>query len=146
VLPQRKAREAVTLSNGIHVPKGTHFAFPLGPVTRDPSLFPNPEQFDGLRYYRRRVEENLIGNSSKYLATTPSEEHLVFGHGHQACPGRFFAVNEVKLIMVFFLVNYEMKEPERQKNRRLHFSFEEYFVLNPTLKLAMRRRREDAEP
>lgn len=41
VLPQRKAREAVTLSNGIHVPKGTHFAFPLG--RRHAQLQPIPE-------------------------------------------------------------------------------------------------------
>lgn len=143
MLPQRKAREAVTLSNGIHVPKGTHFAFALGPVTRDPSRFPDPEKFDGLRYYKRRVAENLSSTSSKYLATTPSEEHLIFGHGQQACPGRFFAINEVKLIMVFFLVNYEMRQPERQRSHRLHFPFEEYFVLNPLLKLEMRRRRDD---
>jgi cytochrome P450 len=86
------------------------------------------------------VAEDLIGKSSKYMATTPSEEHLGFGHGVQACPGRFFAVNEIKLIMVYFLLNFDFKQPERQQKSRLHFPFEEYLVLNPTLKLMMRKK------
>jgi len=120
---------------------GTHFAFLLGPISQDPEIFPNPEKFDPLRYYRKRTEQGLIGNSSQYLATTPSSEHMVLGHGHQACPGRFFAVNEVKLIIVCFLMNFDMKQPERQRESRLHVPFEEYFVLNPTLKLMLRRKR-----
>ena len=108
----------------------------------NPAIFPNPEKFDGFRYYKRRVTEKSIGETSKYMASTPSEEHLPFGHGAQACPGRFFAVNEVKLIMVFFLVHYEFKQPDRQKSSRLHFPFEEYFVLNPMLKLMMRKKRD----
>jgi ent-kaurene oxidase len=140
LIPQRKAREAFTLSNGIHVPVGTHFGFPLGPVTHDPERFPNPEQFDAFRNYRKREAEGSIGASSKYMATTPTEDHLVFGHGSQACPGRFFAVNEIKLILLFFLLDFEFKQPESQKASRLHFPFEEYLVLNPMLKLMMKRK------
>jgi cytochrome P450 len=122
------------------VPVGTQFGFPLGPIRLDAAKFTDPEKFDGFRYYKKRVAEDLIGNSAKYMATTPSEEHLGFGHGVQACPGRFFAINEIKLILVYFLLNFDFKQPERQQKSRLHFPFEEYLVLNPTLKLMMRKK------
>ncbi|PVH92285.1 cytochrome P450 [Periconia macrospinosa] len=141
LIPQRRVREPFTLSNGENVPIGTQFGFPLGPISHDPQIFSDPEKFDGFRYYRKRVAEDLIGKSSKYMATTPSDEHLAFGHGVQACPGRFFAVNEIKLILVFFLMDYEFKQPERQMASPLHFPFEEYLVLNPTLKLMRRRKK-----
>jgi cytochrome P450 len=140
ILPQRTALEEFTLSNGIRVPVGTHVGFPLGPIALDPSIFPDPNKFDPLRSYRKRVAEGLIGQSSKYMASSATEEHLVFGHGSQACPGRFFAVNEVKLVLLFFLLDFEFKQPERQLSKRLHFPFEEYYVLNPTLKLMMKKK------
>jgi hypothetical protein len=75
------------------------------------------------------------------MATTPSEEHLGFGHGIQACPGRFFAVNEIKLILVYFLMNSEFKQSEKQQKSRLHFPFKEYLVLNYTLSFRCAGRR-----
>ncbi|KAF2107790.1 cytochrome P450 [Lophiotrema nucula] len=115
LFPQRKAREAFTLSNGIHVPVGTHFGIPLGPVTHDPDRYLDPEQFDAFRNYKKRKAEGLFGQSSKYMATTPTEDHLIFGHGAQACPGRFFAVNEIKLILMFFLLDFEFRRPDSHK-------------------------------
>jgi hypothetical protein len=41
---------------------------------------------------------------------------------------------------VYFLLNFDFKQPERQQKSRLHFPFEEYLVLNPTLKLMMRKK------
>ena len=33
-------------------------------------------------------------------------DNLVFGHGIHACPGRFFAVNETKLLLAELILNY----------------------------------------
>lgn len=33
----------------------------------------------------------------------------VLSHGKHACPGRFFAVNEIKVLLVYTLVNYDIK-------------------------------------
>lgn len=38
-----------------------------------------------------------------------------FGHGIHACPGRFFAANEVKIALIFTLLNYDFKLPEGVK-------------------------------
>lgn len=32
-----------------------------------------------------------------------------WGHGTHACPGRFFGSNEIKIIVVEFLKNFELK-------------------------------------
>ncbi|KAI0187305.1 hypothetical protein EV127DRAFT_410433 [Xylaria flabelliformis] len=44
------------------------------------------------------------------LTTTPPE-HLAFGHGMYACPGRFFTANEVQITLIGNLMKYEI-EPE----------------------------------
>ena len=34
---------------------------------------------------------------------------MVFGHGPHACPGRFFAIYEVKALVVELLRNYDLR-------------------------------------
>lgn len=34
-----------------------------------------------------------------------------FRHGKHACPGRFFAVNEIKVLLTYTLVHYDVKYP-----------------------------------
>jgi cytochrome P450 len=36
-------------------------------------------------------------------------DHLVYGYGTQACPGRFFAVHEAKVVLARILANYDFK-------------------------------------
>ena len=40
---------------------------------------------------------------------TTGEDAISFGHGKHACPGRFFASNEIKVILVGLLMRYEFK-------------------------------------
>ena len=37
-----------------------------------------------------------------------TEDSLGFGLGNQACPGRFFAVNQIKLMMAKFLTRWDL--------------------------------------
>lgn len=37
---------------------------------------------------------------------------MSFGFGRHACPGRFFAANEIKLILARMLLDYDIKMPE----------------------------------
>lgn len=47
---------------------------------------------------------------SKNLSTvTTSSTFLSFGHGRHACPGRFFAATEMKLLLAYIVLNYEIK-------------------------------------
>lgn len=35
----------------------------------------------------------------------------MYRHGEHACPGRFFAANEIKVLMVYTLMSYDIKFP-----------------------------------
>ena len=42
------------------------------------------------------------------------------GHGRLSCPGRFFAVQEIKLLMAYMLLNYDIKYlPSKPKQKWL---------------------------
>lgn len=89
--------ENITLRKGQHVTvDSTGDAYP--------NVFPNPEKFDIYRWLRLR-ETPDFANKAHFVSTSP--EHLGFGHGMHACPGRFFAANEVKLTLCYLLLNYD---------------------------------------
>ncbi|KAJ6540456.1 cytochrome P450 [Mycena capillaripes] len=47
-----------------------------------------------------------------------AQHHIVFGHGHHVCPGRFFATTGIKTILAHVLINYNIRaevEGERPK-------------------------------
>ncbi|KAG8160081.1 hypothetical protein KVR01_010718 [Diaporthe batatas] len=75
---------------------------------------------DGYRFYNiRRSGEPGKENTSLLVSTTP--EHMGFGHGIHACPGRFMAANEIKIALVFILLNYDWKLPEGVKPKTHEF-------------------------
>ena len=37
---------------------------------------------------------------------------MAFGYGRHACPGRFFAANEIKLIFSRILLEYDLRMPD----------------------------------
>ncbi|KUI57864.1 Fumitremorgin C monooxygenase [Cytospora mali] len=108
---QRVVLEDVTLSDGIHLKRGSMTG--ILPQLRDPMVYENPDEFDGYRFYRLRQTPGKANNKWKtaQLVTT-SPEHTGFGHGQHACPGRFFAAHEVKIALCHLLLKYEWKIPE----------------------------------
>lgn len=106
----RQAKFPITLSDNTYIPSGTYVS--IGPTPmHDPALYPSPTKFDGHRFLKLR---NAPGAENKYQFVTTSPEITVFGHGHHACPGRFFASNELKLLLAHMLMYYDWKLPEGQ--------------------------------
>ncbi|EAT79372.2 hypothetical protein SNOG_13045 [Parastagonospora nodorum SN15] len=89
------------------LPKGTQ-TFVRWETRSSESVYPNPDEFVVDRFLKMR-ESGENGASSKWQFVSTSPEHLAFGHGRQACPGRFFASNEMKVAMVHILLKYEWK-------------------------------------
>jgi hypothetical protein len=108
------------LSNGMTIPARTFVAVPACATHRDEIYHSNPEEFDGFRFAKLREEGDTT--TSKYQAVSTSKEHLPFGLGRHACPGRFFAVNEVKALFAYILTTYDIKlEEGKEIPRDSHF-------------------------
>ena len=45
-----------------------------------------------------------------------ASDHLVYGIGSQACPGRFFAAHEAHVVTARILLNYDLKLKEPYPN------------------------------
>ncbi|KAH9169609.1 cytochrome P450 [Lactarius sanguifluus] len=107
----RMALRPFTFSNGITIPAGTFVAAPLSAIHTDEEVYTNPEEFDGFRFARLR-ESSEGSMASKHQVGITSPAHLSFGHGRHACPGRFFAVTELKVILARIVTTYDLKLEE----------------------------------
>lgn len=122
----RKVNKAFTLSNGQAVPAGVIIQVPNNAAARDPDIFPEPEKFDPWRSYRQRQrarEEGHVEEAAQNQFVSLSTTNLTFGYGRHACPGRFFAANEIKMILANALLMYDIKLPEGVTGRYPNLNF-----------------------
>jgi cytochrome P450 len=91
------------LSDGTVLPKGAKVIVAGGYT--DPAVYENPEKFDAFRFARKRPEP---GQTNAWGHVTTSASHMGFGHGQHACPGRFFASNEIKVALCHILLKYDL--------------------------------------
>lgn len=107
------ANEGLTLSNGLHLLHGTYLAIAHPQMTGSVSYretsteFPQPpfNKFHPFCYSDLRSYE---GEESKHQFVTTLSESVSFCHGQWACLGRFFAGNEIKVILIELLKNYDI--------------------------------------
>ena len=104
----RLALDVIKRSYGTFFPKNTGIAVSSHRMW-DPTFHENPDHWDAHRFYNMRDEPGKQ-NFSQLVATSP--DHLAFGHGQNACPGRFFASNEVKIALVQILLKYDFELEE----------------------------------
>lgn len=76
------------------------------PINRDTKLWgEHPERFDGFRFSRLR---DMPDNGLRYQHTSTGTDDINFGHGIWACPGRFFASAQLKVILAELLRRYDV--------------------------------------
>lgn len=115
----RKVIKPFTFSNGFQPPVGTTVSAHLYATHHDENIYSNAGVFDGFRFVETSSGENgqkekgeTEANVRKAMYTT-SKSFLAFGHGRHACPGRFFAAMEVKLVLAYLISAYDMKWPDK---------------------------------
>ncbi|KAK0630464.1 ent-kaurene oxidase [Bombardia bombarda] len=117
----RFVEKPVTLKDGTKLPAGVVVETPHIAITRDPKLFPNPNTFNPHRFANLRagLSPDPIGykNTEQYQFVTTTKENASFGYGRHACPGRFFAANEIKLIVARLLLDYDIRLPDGVSER-----------------------------
>jgi cytochrome P450 len=104
---QRLARQPLTLSDGTEIPAGTMAFSPAQAINFDPEIYPNAETFDGLRFYNLR--QASAENEKKFQLTSITKEQMQFGIGRHACPGRWLASHQIKLVLAGLIEKYEFK-------------------------------------
>ncbi|KAF7317577.1 hypothetical protein MKEN_00844700 [Mycena kentingensis (nom. inval.)] len=109
------AKEGLRLSDGTWLPYGSLLCVAAKPAHFDSANHENATTFDGFRFARER--EAMVAREGydpskdtfgKSMITTAAD-HLPFGTGKHACPGRFFAATELKAMLAHMLVNYDIK-------------------------------------
>ncbi|KAI1111651.1 cytochrome P450 [Nemania sp. NC0429] len=136
--PQRVAVEALMLKDGTYIPKGSKICWAGYDHINDPSITHNPDIFDPMRSYNKRHASPQYRN--KYLAGQTSPDNLVFGYGNQACPGRAFAVGEIKLILARLVSQYDFQFPEHIRTRPASKYADENVFPDPSVNLMMKIR------
>lgn len=104
----------------------------------DKGLFTEPDKYEGNRFLKMRQQP---GHEHHWQFVSTSPEHLVFGHGKHACPGRFFAGNEIKVVLIFLLMKYDWKFTS--EDRKEDNAFGQEMDTDQTSKAMIKRRKEE---
>ncbi|KAI9257788.1 cytochrome P450 [Helicostylum pulchrum] len=117
------ALQDTLMSTGQIIPKGSLVVGAVEQAHRDSCFLPidentgevytgeNPlDQFDAYRFVNKKMKSTSIG-----------VDHLTFGLGPHACPGRYFAANEIKYLLAEMLIRYNFttKSGERASDNVL---------------------------
>lgn len=132
----RRATKDLTLSNGLKIPKGERVWVDTTHMLSE-AVWENSAEFDPYRFTKLR------GTDKDHIAhfVSTSAEHVGFGHGQHACPGRFFAANELKILLCHIILKYDWKLPEGQSSDFFHFGLS--LVPNQEMKILVRRREDE---
>ncbi|KAI0477527.1 putative cytochrome P450 [Xylariaceae sp. FL0804] len=120
---QRKATRPIVLSNGFRIPRGVVVQCSTQILDETPAAWmegggararardddDDPHAFDGFRFHRLR---GLLGDDADAARglrfASPSLDSLQFGLGPDACPGRFFAAAQIKIVLAHVLRCYDV--------------------------------------
>ncbi|EKJ72481.1 hypothetical protein FPSE_07362 [Fusarium pseudograminearum CS3096] len=141
VLKERMATADITLPNGDIIKKGTKVVCDTTHMW-NPEFHENGDKFDGYRYLRMREASEQDKNAHPHLVS-PSVDHLGFGYGNHACPGRFFAANELKIALCHMLLKYDWKLADGVVPKGSAFGMMQ--TADTQAKLFIRRRKEELD-
>ncbi|KAH8589744.1 cytochrome P450 [Bisporella sp. PMI_857] len=122
------APSGVTLPDGTYLPKHTRVGAPTTEIHTDGDNYDDPVAFRPLRFEKRRDLGMVVAN----------EQFIAFGLGKHACPGRFFSAHELKLLLAYIALNYDI-EPLDVRPPNEWWSD---FSLPQNVKLRVRRRKQ----
>jgi cytochrome P450 len=117
--------------DGILLPKGAMVSILGAPAQCDEENFIDPFHFDPFRFSRIREaaaagsEETMVkdengkmGQAEKLTFVSTGSQHLAFGHGRHACPGRFLLDFELKMMIAYLVTNYDFEFPKEYGGQR----------------------------
>ncbi|KAI0533779.1 cytochrome P450 [Xylaria digitata] len=113
------APAGVTLPDGSHIPRGTKVGVSGYSIHHDEANYVDALRYDAFRFARGR-EGAEGGKKRPQGLINSSEKFMGFSHGSHACPGRFFAANQLKIALGHIALFYDIEPiPERPVNKWL---------------------------
>lgn len=115
-IPRRvTAKDGVTTPDGVHLPQDTMISILQRAPSLDATHFSNPTKYDPFRFSRRARSERTFFPPS---LVDISDTNRSFGLGKHACPGRFLVDFELKMIVAYLLLNYDVRLAEEHSGVR----------------------------
>lgn len=102
----RRLRKPVKLTVGPEMPAGSLICVDALHLTQSEDMWDNPTVFEPMRFLKLREQP---GNQGRYLFTSTGPEFPSWGDGPQACPGRVFAANTLKIILAELIMRYDLR-------------------------------------
>ena len=137
----RLASKDIRLSDGLTIPKGANMVVSAH-IMNDETIYPEANSYDGFRFYKIRQEP---GQENKHQLVMASKDHFGFGYGVHACPGRFFASNEIKIILAHLLMKYDFKFAEDGLSRPKSFELGTEIVCDHRVKMLFKARKPEID-
>lgn len=134
----RRVLKGITLSNGQYIPPGVMIEVPSAAVYSDSEYYPSSETFDGFRAFKLRSSGKAADIARNQFVTT-NETNLGFGYGRHACPGRFFAANEIKMVLARLVLEYDIKMPNGETERYPQMVLGTQSMPDPTKNLSFKK-------
>jgi len=106
---------------GFTVPYGGMVSTDVNSVHHDPDIYPDPNVFDAFRFSRpieeaerkiaagEALPESEMLRMKQMSVVSTSETFLPWGHKMHACPGRFFASHEMKMMLAHIVLKYDVE-------------------------------------
>ncbi|KAG6815628.1 hypothetical protein H0H93_009312, partial [Arthromyces matolae] len=107
IIMERVTQQPFVFSDGTIIPTGTFMSVAAQATHTNPKNYEDPHTFRPFRYAEKREQ-----TARKVDIVSTHSDFVAFGHGVHACPGRFFAANELKLMLAHVLMEYDVKMPE----------------------------------
>lgn len=134
----RVVADGLVTEDGIPLPKGAMLSLLAQPAQTDPEVFEAPLTFDPFRFSRAREAAAAAGSQLPHPSAGPdgndassnappthppgklplistSTVNLPFAHGRHACPGRFIVDFEMKIVIAYLLMHYDIEVVKREK-------------------------------
>lgn len=122
--------------DSLRLPAGTHICTASYAISKTPANISNAQDFNGFRYDEKRKQPN---EEHRYQYAVADKDHGRFGYGKFACPGRFFAFSELKIIVAHLIMEFDFKYPE-DKTRPEQLNVVEVLHPDPSARLLIKRR------
>ncbi|KAF7588833.1 hypothetical protein BBP40_005187 [Aspergillus hancockii] len=137
ILMRRYAMRDVALSDGSQIRKGTVLGISTFQM-RDPEIYTKPDTYNGYRFFEmRKIPE--LEKKCPLVATSPA--HLGFGHGIHACPGRFLAAIQIKIVMCHIIMKYDIR-PAGAAKAKVHVHGID-LISDPEAEILVRKREQN---